>query len=201
MQTMFWYIIWDILAVDGINITLQIHGTGLGLDVLVAPSVLSHIDQKTPLHLWLHHHFSEMNQVLFGFSSPEERALFRSLNRVNGVWGKTALALLWLGEESLIRAIQMEDDRILSSVPGIGKKTAQKIIVDLKGSIDFSKKSSISESKNSNTTISQHSHTPLISSLVSMGYDKSRVETVVMGIDPDLTLEARTIEAIRELSK
>jgi holliday junction DNA helicase RuvA len=109
-----------------------VSGTGLGLDVLVSPSVLSHLDQKETAHLWIHHHITEVSQLLFGFSSLEERTLFRSLNKVNGIGGKTALALLGLGEETLIRAIQMEDDKLLSSVPGIGKKTAQKIIVDLK---------------------------------------------------------------------
>jgi Holliday junction DNA helicase RuvA len=201
---MFWYISWDILAIDGISVTLQVIGTGLGLDVLVSPSVLSHLDQKEATNLWIHHHITEVSQLLFGFSTLEERSLFRSLNKVNGIWGKTALALLGLGEETLIRAIQMEDDKLLSSVPGIGKKTAQKIIVDLKWSIDFSKKSSVSDNKKSirlGGPILGHSNTPLISSLVSMGYDKIRVESVVMSIDPDLSLEVRTVEAIRELSK
>ncbi len=107
-------------------------GTGLGLDILVSPSVLSHLDQKEIANLWIHHHITEVSQLLFGFSTLEERSLFRSLNKVNGIGGKTALALLGLGEETLVRAIQMEDDKLLSSVPGIGKKTAQKIIVDLK---------------------------------------------------------------------
>jgi holliday junction DNA helicase RuvA len=84
------------------------------------------------LSVWIHHHRTEVSESLFGFDSFDERALFRELNKVNGVGGKTALALLGLGREELIKAIQFEDDKLLSSVPGIGKKTAQKIIVDLK---------------------------------------------------------------------
>jgi holliday junction DNA helicase RuvA len=94
-----------------------------------------------------------------------------------------------------LRAIQLEDDKLLSSVPGIGKKTAQKIIVDLKGSIDFTKHSSPS-GKQKNT-----SDMTLISSLVAMGYDKSRVEEIVASLDPSLSLEIRTIEAIQQLAK
>ncbi len=90
--------------------------------------------------LWIHHHRTEVSELLFGFSSIEERELFQTLNRVNGVGGKTALNILGLGMENLKIAIMTEDDNLLSSVPGIGKKTAQKIIVDLKGSIDFTKK-------------------------------------------------------------
>lgn len=193
---MFWYIEGDILAIDGITLTVRVTGTGLGFDILVSPSVLSVLNQKEKIALWIHHHITDVSEMLFGFVSVEERNLFRSLNKVNGIWGKTALALLGLGEETLILAIQMEDDKLLSSVPGIGKKTAQKIIVDLKGSIDFSKKSTTPATK-----IQNQSDILLISSLVSMGYDKTRVESIVGEIDKNGTIESRTIEAIRQLAK
>lgn len=70
--------------------------------------------------------------------------------------------MLGLGEDALLSAIQDEDDKVLSSVPGIGKKTAQKIIVDLKGSINFEK----NNSKNSAKIITESS--PLVSSLIGM---------------------------------
>ena len=193
---MFWYINGDILAIDGINITVQVQWTGLGFDILVSPSVLSHITVDKKISLWIHHHKTDVSEQLFGFISTDERKLFRDLNKVNGIGGKTALALLGLGEETLIRAIHLEDDKLLSSVPGIGKKTAQKIIVDLKGSIDFSKKSSLPEQKIQNNT-----DVLLVSSLVSMWYEKSRVESVISEIENDLSLENRTIEAIRKLAQ
>lgn len=94
-----------------------------------------------------------------------------------------------------MRAIQFEDDTLLSSVPGIGKKTAQKIIVDLKGSIDFTKKST------STTSPKNISDVTLITSLIAMGYDKVRVEEIVKNIDIDLSLELRTVDAIKQLSR
>ncbi len=193
---MFWYIEGDILMIDGITLTVRVTGTGLGFDILVSPSVLANLNQKEKISLWIHHHITDVSELLFGFTTQEERSLFRSLNKVSGIGGKTALALLGLGEETLILAIQMEDDKLLSSVPGIGKKTAQKIIVDLKGSIDFSKKSATPESK-----IQNQSDILLISSLVSMGYDKARVEATIGDIDKNGTMESRTIEAIRQLAK
>lgn len=196
MQPMFWYIEWDILAIDGITLTVQVQGTGLGFDILVSPSVLGNLSQDKKISLWVHHHKTDVSELLFGFISIDERHLFRDLNKVNGIGGKTALALLGLGKDTLIQAIQMEDDKLLSSVPWIGKKTAQKIIVDLKGSIDFSKKSSTPANKVQNT-----SDVTLISSLVSMWYDKTRVEAIIAEIETTLTLEARTIEAIRRLAK
>lgn len=196
MQSMFWYIDGDILAIDGITLTVQVTGTGLGFDILVSPAVLGNIPTSKKISLWIHHHKTDVSELLFGFISTEERRLFRDLNKVNGIGGKTALALLGLGEQALIQAIHMEDDKLLSSVPGIGKKTAQKIIVDLKGSIDFSKKSTTPEGKKF-----QQNDTILISSLVSMGYDKIRVETIIGEIDNTLSIEVRTIEAIRRLAK
>ena len=146
------------------------------------------------IKLWIHHHHTEASELLFGFANPEEREIFRELNRVNGVGGKTALNILGLGMDTLQTAIATEDDKILASVPGIGKKTAQKIIVDLKGSIDFSKKSETSGPQNNNDTL-------LISSLVNMGYDKSRVESIIGDIPTSLSLQERTVQAIRELAK
>ena len=97
-----------------------------------------------------------------------------------------------------MKAIELEDDKLISSVPGIGKKTAQKIIVDLKGSIDFSRRSA----QNPKILTSQNtSNMTLVSSLVQMGYDKSRVEDIVSSLEPTLSLEIRTIEAIKELAK
>jgi holliday junction DNA helicase RuvA len=94
-----------------------------------------------------------------------------------------------------MKAIQFEDDKILSSVPGIGKKTAQKIIVDLKGSINFAKASD---------TIQAHSlkhpnNTLVVSSLVQMGYDKTRVEEIIETLGSDLPLADKVREAIKKL--
>lgn len=104
-----------------------------------------------------------MSQVLFGFSTLDEKNLFKNLLRVSGIGGKTALTMLGLGEDSLLTAIQTEDDALLATIPGIGKKTAQKIIVDLKGSINFEKISTKNSPK-----VPPSADTPLVSSLVAM---------------------------------
>ncbi len=96
---------------------MQVSGTGLGFDILVSPSVLGNLSQDKKISLWIHHHKTDVSELLFGFISIDERHLFRDLNKVNGIGGKTALALLGLGKDTLIQAIQMEDDKLLSSVP------------------------------------------------------------------------------------
>ncbi len=193
---MFSFISGKILSIDAIQITTLVDGTGLGLEIFASPLLLANIRIWEKSNIWLHHNINDAGETLFGFTDQDEKKLFRELLKVNGVWGKTALNLLWLGGENLLKAIQLEDDKLLSSVPGIGKKTAQKIIVDLKGSIDFSKHSSSSWAKQRNT-----SDMTLVSSLVQMGYDKVRVEEIVASIDSSLSLEIRTIEAIQRLAK
>jgi Holliday junction DNA helicase RuvA len=190
---MYSYISGSILSIEGVSLTLLIEWTGLGLEVLASPLLLSHVSWESIIQTWIHHHKTDMSEVLFAFVDRDERSLFRELLKVNGVWWKTALSLLWLWKDTLVQAIQLEDDKLISSVPWIGKKTAQKIIVDLKWSIDFSKKQWTKNIKNT-------SNVSLISSLVQMGYDKHRVESLLEEIDESLTLEEKTREAIKKLA-
>ena len=191
---MFSYIYWKILSIEGIQISCLVDGTGLGFEIFISPILIANIRIWEKSEIWLHHTINDAGEMLFWFIDQQEKSLFRQLLKVNGVGGKTALNLLGLGCENLLKAIQFEDDTLLSSVPGIGKKTAQKIIVDLKGSIDFSKQGTSSVQRNT-------SDMTLIASLVQMGYDKLRVEETVGEIDPSLSLQIRTIEAIKQLAK
>lgn len=192
---MFSFLSGKILSIDGIQISVLVDGTWLGLELFASPLLLANIRIWEKMDIFLYHHITEAGQVLFGFVDQDEKRLFRELLRVNGIWGKTALNLLWLWGENLMRAIQLEDDKLLSSVPGIGKKSAQKIIVDLKGSIDFTRQGS-QGTKQKNT-----SDMSLIASLTQMGYEKTRVENIVGELDPSLSLEVRTIEAIKRLAQ
>lgn len=86
---------------------------------------------KTRLHT--HHHVREDAMLLYGFASRDERDLFRKLLDVNGIGPKGALAILAAATpEQIVMAVQQENVTYLTKFPGIGKKTAQRIILDLK---------------------------------------------------------------------
>ena len=106
---------------------------GIGYEILCPMSSFYEMGQSEQLSLYTHFHVKEDAQTLYGFISQDEKILFRELIRVNGVGPKVALATLsHLNIASLMNAVANEDDALLAKTPGIGKKTAQKLIVELK---------------------------------------------------------------------
>ena len=107
---------------------------GVGYQVFVSPVTLSALPQtESEVQLFTHMSVKEDGISLFGFRSMEELTLFHQLIGVSGVGPKGALALLGVLPASQIRiAIVTEDAAALAKAPGLGKKTAQKIIIDLK---------------------------------------------------------------------
>jgi Holliday junction DNA helicase RuvA len=87
--------------------------------------------------LYIHHHVREDAVQLFGFATREEQSLFRKLLDVSGIGPRVAIGILSGGTpERIVRAIQDEDIAFLTRLPGIGRKTAQRIVLDLKDKLD-----------------------------------------------------------------
>ena len=110
---------------------------GIGLRLLMSTNALSHLpadgDEVT---VFTHLHVREDELTLFGFESLEEQELFLKLLTVAGVGPKVALsALSALSPSALAEAIVREDDVLIATVPGIGKKTAQRIVIELKDAL------------------------------------------------------------------
>lgn len=106
------------------------------------PYALSHKENED-VTMFIHYHVREDAHLLFGFITRDEQSLFRLLLDVSGIGPKVALGILAAGgrPESVILAISQENLAFLTKLPGIGKKTAQRIILDLKdklGSVSFS---------------------------------------------------------------
>ncbi|GFR38886.1 Holliday junction ATP-dependent DNA helicase RuvA [Insulibacter thermoxylanivorax] len=109
---------------------------GIGYQVYVSnPYAL--LNQDSDVVLYTHQHVREDAILLYGFPTREEQRLFRKLLEVSGIGPKVALGILAGGRpEALVVAIQREDIAYLTRLPGVGKKTAQRMILDLKDKLD-----------------------------------------------------------------
>jgi Holliday junction DNA helicase RuvA len=116
---------------------LEVGGVGFKL-AMSTRSLASLPAEGDEVTVFTHLHVREEELSLFGFESDEERSLFERLITVSGVGPKVALSVLSaLSPGALVRAIAGEDVALLSSVPGIGKKTAQRLIIELKDKLDL----------------------------------------------------------------
>ena len=111
---------------------------GVGYEIEVASSVLDAlpVDKDQEISLVCHFVVREDAQLLYGFSSKEERSLFRAYIRINGVGPRLGLALLSsLSMKDLSHIVDQNDVGLLQKVPGVGKKTAERLLVELKNQL------------------------------------------------------------------
>ena len=113
---------------------------GVGYEVQAPMSTIYHLPEiGQPITLFIHFHVREDAQILYGFSEEKERVLFRALIKVSGVGPKMALAIL-SGIEVLefIKCVEQREPGPLVRLPGIGKKTAERLIVEMAGKLETS---------------------------------------------------------------
>ena len=132
---------------------------------------------------------------LYGFCDREELELFEKLLTVTGVGAKSALSLLSIATpENLKKAMVFEDEVLLMRAQGIGKKSAQRIILELKDK--FKKENLTAPDKNQQITISQAG---ALEALLSLGYTQKEAETVLKTVKTDLTVEETIKQALQFL--
>lgn len=113
---------------------LDVQGIGYRI---YTPNPYAFAKSEAAVTVYTHHHVREDAILLFGFASRQEQKLFRRLIEVSGVGPKVALGILSAGNpDSVVAAIQQENYSFLTKLPGIGKKTAQRIVLDLKDKLD-----------------------------------------------------------------
>ena len=165
---------------------------GIGYEVLCPMSTFYELDNLTEdVLLFTHLSIKEDAHTLFGFITKDEKSVFRELIRVNGVGPKVALAILSnLSVHSLVECISTEDSDLLAKTPGIGKKTALKLIVELKDRLikvelsgSTAKPSGIKQDSNPNVR-------QAIDALLSLGFKAKEANRMVSKIeDKDLSTE------------
>jgi Holliday junction DNA helicase RuvA len=113
---------------------LVIDVNGVGYEVEAPLGVFTELPENgKPVAILIHHHFSQDSQTLYGFASSGEREIFRKLLKISGIGAKLALAILsGASGEELARYVAAGDVAALTRLPGIGKKTAERIIMELR---------------------------------------------------------------------
>jgi Holliday junction DNA helicase RuvA len=135
-------------------------------------------------------------QLLFGFGTTQERLMFRQLLKVNGIGAKSALAILsGLSIDELIQAVSLQEASLLTRVPGIGKKTAERLLLELKDK--FSLDSALSIKGSGITTMSQD----VLNALIALGYNERESLNAVKSLDQNLTVNDGIKQALKYLSK
>ena len=109
---------------------------GLGLRIRVLPQLISSLTEGAKVELYLHHLVREDSEALVGFTSRDQERLFATLLDVSGVGPKVALALLGThGAEALRRGLVDGDEKLLATAPGVGRRLAARIILELRDRI------------------------------------------------------------------
>jgi len=169
-------------------IILQVGGVGYG--VHVSGKHLATWSEGQELSLWIHTNVAEKTLELFGFPDKKEKELFLLLLQVSGVGPKTALQLSSLGGEQISRAVRAGEVRFSSQVPRVGKKLAQKIIIEL-----ASKLGSLEELQLGTLDTD---HAMLLEAMLSLGYEEHVVYDTVSKTDmSSITLEQALKQTIQ----
>ncbi|PQJ10994.1 Holliday junction branch migration protein RuvA [Flavipsychrobacter stenotrophus] len=176
---------------------LYLSAGGVGYEVNITLQTYSHIVNLEKCRLYTHLQVREDAWVLYGFADEEERATFRQLLNINGVGAATARIILSsLTTDELERAIFHEDAKTLEKVKGIGAKTAQRILLELKGKV-LRQKDSTSLSAPKHNTIPEDA----LIALVNLGISKAMAENAIKKITnaSSLTVEELIKQALRVL--
>lgn len=172
---------------------LVVETGGIGYRVFVGITTLGSMLEGGNIKLFTYHHVSETANDLFGFPTLEEVGFFEMLLSVSGIGPKTALNVMNIARlEELKTAIAKNDATLLTKVSGIGKKTAERIVLELQGKIS---------STEDHTTATSEDVT-VIDALVSLGYSRNEARDAVRGLPVDIaTISDRVREALKTLSR
>lgn len=166
---------------------------GVGYLIRCSKHSLKDVGGKDIFRFWIYTHVREDALELFGFSRIEEKELFVSLLKVNGIGPKMATQILSASSpEKLVSSIKKEDVKGLSELPKIGKKKAEQIIFHLRGKLP---------SLNSSQTKEFVAKEEIISALVNLGFKPSDVKTVVEDMEEDTDLQEGIKEGLQSLTQ
>ena len=193
------YIKGEIIELTPTDIVLECHG--IGYNILISVQTYSALDGKREATVYIHHYLREDEELYYGFATKEERKMFRLLIGVSGVGAATARMMLSsLTVEEVQNAILSEDVNRIKSVKGIGLKSAQRIIIELKDKIVKGDETDLSALF---TKIDNKASEEATTALIMLGFTKVNVNKAVNAVlkeDPTASVENIIRKSLQKLS-
>ncbi len=187
-------LIGEVFALEAPTVLLNVNGVGYEVDTPL--STFCQLQKGQQVTLWTHLVVREDAQQLFGFSNVQEKIIFRTLLKVNGVGPRMALGILsTLSVDLLIHTVENEDINTLIKVPGVGKKTAERLMIELRDRF----KAMANSSTSSATTQIQFTGNSAVAeaeaALQSLGFKPLEAQKIVAAAKGDYTEAADIIRA------
>lgn len=135
-------------------------------------------------------------QLLYGFGTSEERATFRRLLKVNGIGAKSALSILsGLSIDELVQAVALQETAMLTRVPGVGKKTAERLLLELKDKFTIDGVATMSAGQPKSAA------SDVLNALLALGYNEREAMASVKLLDKEISVTDGIKQALKLLSK
>lgn len=167
---------------------------GVGYAVNVGTSALSQLLHQPTVELCIHTHVREDEITLYGFLSPSDKVLFEHLLSVSGIGPKSALHIADRGVESITNAVQQADVGFFTQIPRVGKKLAQKIIIDLRSKLGALKELDLKPES--------QQYSDVVAALENLGYGEDEIYRALQNIDLEsVELGAAIKLAIKQLMR
>ena len=176
------------------SLVIDVHG--VGYEVSVATNDFDAVILDQEVKLYTYHHVREQSEELFGFSSLAAKKLFEMLITVQGVGPKAALAILSLGDAEQVRnAIANADSSFVQKATGVGKKTAERVVVDLSDKVGLPTHYGRTE-----TPLQTELNTSdeALEALMALGYTLADATKALENVDANLPTAQRVTEALKK---
>lgn len=173
---------------------------GIGYHILISLQTFSQLENKKDVKVYIHHYLREDEELYYGFGTREERELFRLLIGVSGIGAATARMMLSsMSSEEIRTAIIAEDINRIKSIKGIGLKSAQRLVLELKDKIvkGSGNESGIMFTQQNNAIVEE-----AVTALVLLGFTKANVNKAVSSVmkeNPEANLESIIKLALKKL--
>ena len=177
--------------------------SGVGYRLVVAPTTAVALgDVGDEVFVWVHHHVREDAQTLYGFAGRDERATFEALIGAHGVGPSLALAILSVHAPAALARILADDDvAALCLVPGVGKKTAARLLVELKSRLHIPDSGAVPVAAGGNGSAGpSNAHADVREALAGLGYGPDEIRMATADLPDDIDAAALLREALQRLA-